>query len=144
MHPHLVAAHLPSLCHWLLVAASIFGFVYCQLVTAMLLLMNLSCMQVGLYPSDTASWLLSNEGASILAAALRGHHLEKTAGPAVQMQQHLLQAVNIALSAEPSLATSSVELEQLVAALRELEISKDDDVKTAAAQAAHRLCGSRH
>jgi hypothetical protein len=97
---------------------------------------------VSLYPSETAGWVLSNDGAAILAAALRGLHLEGDAAPAPRMQQHVLAAVNAALAADPSVGTSSAELDQLLTALRELEASGEGVVRDAAAAVADLLANA--
>jgi len=98
--------------------------------------------QVSLYPQETAGWVLSNDGAAILAAALRGLHLEGDAHPAPRMQQHVLAAVNAALAADPSVGTSSAELDQLLTALRELESSGEGLVRDAAAAVADLLASA--
>jgi hypothetical protein len=86
--------------------------------------------------------VLSNDGASILAAALRGLHLDGAAAPAPRMQQHVLAAVNAALAAHPSVGTSSAELDQLLSALRELEASGEGVVRDAAAAVADLLASA--
>ncbi|KIY97924.1 hypothetical protein MNEG_10040 [Monoraphidium neglectum] len=97
---------------------------------------------VSLYPQETAGWVLSNDGAAILAAALRGLHLEGDAAPPPRMQQHVLAAVNAALAADPSVGTSSAELDQLLTALRELEASGEGVVRDAAAVVADLLANA--
>lgn len=97
-----------------------------------------------MFPADTARWLLSNDGAAIIAAALQGLHLEGTGSPPAALQQHLLSAVNTALAAEPSLSTSSAELGQLLSVLRSVGLNAEDaGVASAASEAAERL-GSTH
>lgn len=86
--------------------------------------------------------MLSNDGAAILAAALRGLHLDGDAAPAPRMQRHVLAAVNAALAAGPSVGTSSAELDQLLAALRELEAGGDGGVRDAAAAVADLLASA--
>jgi hypothetical protein len=101
-------------------------------------------LQVALFPSDTAGWLLSSEGAAALASALQGMHLEGTAGPPPALQQHLLSVINTALATEPTVAASLPDPAPLLAVLRGLAATSEDaGVASAAAEAAERL-GSMH
>jgi hypothetical protein len=112
------------------------------MLNLVLLLAAWMLLQVALFPSDTAGWVLSHEGASALASALQGMHLDGTAGPPPALQQHLLSAINTALAMEPAVAANMQDPCQLLAVLRSLcATSEDAGVASAAAEAAERLGG---
>jgi len=85
------------------------------------------------YPGETGCWLLSGDGAAVLAAALQGLHLEGTnQRPPAIMQKHLLSAVKRALEATGPSLTATAELKELAAALQKLHVSGELDVRAIA------------
>lgn len=100
---------------------------------------NLCWMQVALYPSETSSWLLSSDGADMLAVALQGTNLEGALAPPLALQQHLLSAITGAMGAHPPPSVSA-DVGQLMTVLQGLSVSSQDaGVASAAAHAAERL-----
>lgn len=88
---------------------------------------------VSVYPQDTATWMLSSEGAAVVTAALQGEVLgsadREPWNPPTQMQENLLEALAVARSQGKVGVVPSAEVDHLTEVVKQLTIDKGLAVK---------------